>query len=75
VSLEVRKGENLFIIGPNGAGKSTLLELVARVQLSTKGRVWVKRLCHRVAWLEHGRLRAVGNAAEIVEQYRQAAGG
>jgi ABC-2 type transport system ATP-binding protein/lipopolysaccharide transport system ATP-binding protein len=35
----------------------------------------VKRLCHRVAWLEHGRLRAVGDPADIVEQYRRAAGG
>ena len=35
----------------------------------------VARLCHRVAWLDHGVLRAVGPSEEIVEQYRRASGG
>ena len=35
----------------------------------------VRALCHRVAWLDHGRLCAVGPTEEIVEQYRRAAGG
>ena len=35
----------------------------------------VTRLCHRVAWLDHGQLRAVGPPGEIVEEYRRASGG
>ena len=31
ISIEVNKGENLFIIGPNGCGKSTLLKSIANV--------------------------------------------
>ncbi len=33
------------------------------------------RLCHRVAWLDHGELRALGPAGEVVEAYRLASGG
>jgi ABC-type polysaccharide/polyol phosphate transport system ATPase subunit len=32
----------------------------------------VKRLCERVVWLDHGRVRAVGPAGEVVEQYIRA---
>jgi ABC-type polysaccharide/polyol phosphate transport system ATPase subunit len=35
----------------------------------------VRHLCHRVAWLEQGALRALGEPAEVIEQYRQSAGG
>ena len=35
----------------------------------------VERLCHRVAWLDHGRLRAIGTPADVVEQYKRSAGG
>jgi ABC-type polysaccharide/polyol phosphate transport system ATPase subunit len=45
------------------------------ILLASHGLDSVRRLCHRVAWLEHGRLRAVGDPAEIVERYRLAAGG
>ncbi len=34
----------------------------------------VKRLCHRVAWLDHGELRALGPAEEVVAAYQQASG-
>jgi len=33
------------------------------------------RLCHRVAWLDHGELRPLGPAGEVVEAYRLASGG
>ncbi len=32
----------------------------------------VKRMCHRVAWLDHGELRAVGPPAEVVAEYQKA---
>ena len=31
ISIDINKGENLFIIGPNGCGKSTLLKSIANV--------------------------------------------
>jgi ABC-2 type transport system ATP-binding protein/lipopolysaccharide transport system ATP-binding protein len=30
----------------------------------------VAKLCNRVAWLEHGRLRMLGETVDVVEQYR-----
>jgi ABC-2 type transport system ATP-binding protein len=32
----------------------------------------VTRLCHRVAWLDHGELRAVGPPEQVVEEYKRA---
>lgn len=32
-------------------------------------------MCHRVAWLDHGELRALGDPATIVEEYRRSSGG
>jgi ABC-2 type transport system ATP-binding protein/lipopolysaccharide transport system ATP-binding protein len=35
----------------------------------------VRRLCHRVAWLERGRLRAVGTPEEVIPQYQAESAG
>jgi ABC-2 type transport system ATP-binding protein len=35
----------------------------------------IRTLCHRVAWLDRGRLRAVGPPDEIIQRYRRASGG
>jgi ABC-2 type transport system ATP-binding protein/lipopolysaccharide transport system ATP-binding protein len=34
----------------------------------------IAQACQRAAWLDHGRLRAVGPAAEVVQQYQEAVG-
>ncbi|MFO7646202.1 MAG: cobalt ECF transporter T component CbiQ [Desulfosarcina sp.] len=39
VSLEVAKGEMLFLCGPNGAGKTTLLNLVAGLLMPDSGEI------------------------------------
>jgi ABC-2 type transport system ATP-binding protein/lipopolysaccharide transport system ATP-binding protein len=35
----------------------------------------IRALCHRVAWLHHGELRALGPPDQVVEEYRRATGG
>ncbi len=41
ITLEINKGEFVFLVGPTGAGKSTLLKLIYRAELPTTGDVIV----------------------------------
>jgi cell division transport system ATP-binding protein len=41
VSVEMDKGEFVFLIGPSGSGKSTFLRLLLREEVPTRGRVYV----------------------------------
>ena len=41
VTLEVEKGDFLFLIGPSGAGKSTLLKLIFCAEQATRGQILV----------------------------------
>lgn len=41
LSFELKKGEMAFLTGHSGAGKSTLLKLIALIERSSHGQVWV----------------------------------
>ena len=41
VSFTLDAGDMAFLVGHSGAGKSTLLKLVNRVEIATRGQVWV----------------------------------
>lgn len=41
VSLEIPKGELVFLTGPSGAGKSTFLKMLALIERPTRGQLFV----------------------------------
>jgi cell division transport system ATP-binding protein len=41
VSVDMDKGEFVFLIGPSGSGKSTFLRLLLREEVPTKGKLYV----------------------------------
>jgi cell division transport system ATP-binding protein len=41
VSVDVEKGEFVFVVGPSGSGKSTMIRLLMKEEEATKGEVYV----------------------------------
>jgi len=40
-TIQIEKGEFVFLVGPSGAGKSTLIKLIFREELPTKGQIYI----------------------------------
>lgn len=62
VSLEVAKGEFVFVVGPSGSGKSTLMKLLTREQRPDTGEVFVagKNLATLRSWKVPHLRRSIG---------------
>ena len=52
VSVEVGKGEFVFVVGQSGSGKSTFLRLLTKEERPTTGKIWVagKELNRLASW-------------------------
>ena len=66
VSLELRKGEFVFVTGQSGAGKSTLLELLFAAERPTEGQILV--LGRNIARLRGGAVPALRRRVGVVFQ-------
>lgn len=43
INFSINKGEFISIIGPSGCGKSTLLSIIAGLEETTEGEVYIER--------------------------------
>src|ERR1051325_8609424 len=52
ISIDILKGEFVFLVGPSGSGKSTLIRLMLREELPTTGEIYVagKNIVQLASW-------------------------
>jgi cell division transport system ATP-binding protein len=65
-TLQIERGEFVFLVGPSGAGKTTLLKMILREEVPTRGQVYV---CGRsIARMKHGEIPALRRQIGMVFQ-------
>ncbi|HEX3708109.1 MAG TPA: cell division ATP-binding protein FtsE [Mycobacteriales bacterium] len=62
VSVDVDKGEFIFLVGQSGSGKSTFLRLALKAELPSQGEIWVagKQLSRLSHWRVPALRRQIG---------------
>src|SRR5438067_7340750 len=62
LTLDIAKGEFVFLVGPSGSGKSTFLKLLLRDEAATEGRVLVagREIGRRGPWKISALRRNIG---------------
>lgn len=66
VSLQIRKGEFVFIVGSSGSGKSTLIKLMLKEIEPSSGKVYVN--CKDLSRLKHGQIAKYRRTIGVVFQ-------
>ncbi|HEX5937993.1 MAG TPA: cell division ATP-binding protein FtsE [Actinomycetota bacterium] len=66
VTVEVEKGEFVFIVGPSGSGKSTAIRLLLKEEEATKGDIYVagKNLAKLTSWKVPHLRRNIGTVVQ-----------
>jgi cell division transport system ATP-binding protein len=62
VSIDILKGEFVFLVGPSGSGKSTMMRLILREDQPTKGEIYVagKNVAQLASWKIPAMRRNIG---------------
>src|SRR6266508_911457 len=62
VSVDIAKGEFVFVVGQSGSGKSTFIRLLIKEERPSAGRMWVagKELNRLASWKVPALRRAIG---------------
>lgn len=65
-TLQIERGEFVFLVGPSGAGKTTLLKMILREEVPTKGQVYV--FGRSITRMKHGEIPALRRQIGMVFQ-------
>src|SRR5205823_12665537 len=62
VSIDINKGEFVFLVGPSGSGKSTMMRLILREEQPTNGEIYVagKNVAQLASWKVPALRRNIG---------------
>ncbi len=65
-TLQIERGEFVFLVGPSGAGKTTLLKMILREEAPTRGQIYVSG--RSIARMKHGEIPALRRQIGMVFQ-------